>query len=164
MRIGWIVAAVATLGLAGCKHTDESASARAEYGQAKDDFSLAYDSVKRGAENTATAGKYALRDVGQGIVEVTDSTKASFDKAGGTVEDAWIKTKIESKYAMDKQVKMSDLKISSDHGTVRIVGLVDDPKEAERAIQLALDTDGVKAVDSNIQYKRAATPSPKTPY
>jgi len=164
MRILWIVAAVG-LSAAGCKH-EESATATTTSGlaQAGDDFARAYDAVKRGVDNTATAGKYALRDVGNGIVQVTDSSKGYAEKGAGKVEDAWITTKITSKYAMDKQVKLGDLKVTSDRGVVRIVGIVDEPREAERAIRLALETDGVEAVDSNIQYRNQALPSPKTPY
>jgi osmotically-inducible protein OsmY len=153
MRMGWMVA-VAALGAFGCGHS-ESTTARAGYEQqAKNDFEDAYDAVKRGFESSATAGKYALRSAGQGVVEVTDATKAGARGAAGGAKDAWIKSKIESKFAMNKEVKASNLDVSSDNGVVRLSGTVDNPREAERAVELALDTDGVQAVKSNLHYRR----------
>jgi hypothetical protein len=41
---------------------------------------------------------------------------------------------------------------------VRLSGIVDSPQSAERAIDRALDTKGVVAVDSNLQYPTESMP------
>ena len=151
-RLGWIVTA-ALLGAAGCSH--EAASERSTasgYQQAQGDFAAAYDAVKSGARQTATAGKLAFRGVGAGAVQVTDQSKEALAKTGNKVEDAWITTKVKSELATTKGVKSGDVHVDTDSGVVRLSGTVRSPDEAQRAIETALTVKGVDAVDSQLQY------------
>ena len=151
-RLGWIVTA-ALLGAAGCSH--EAASERSTasgYEQAQSDFASAYDAVKSGARQTATAGKLAFRGVGAGAVQVTDQSKEALAKTGNKVEDAWITTKVKSELATTKGVKSGDVHVDTDSGVVRLSGTVRTPDEAQRAIETALTVKGVDAVDSQLQY------------
>ncbi len=151
-RLGWIVTA-ALLGAAGCSH--EAASERSTasgYGQARSDFAAAYDAVKSGAQQTATAGKLAFKGVGAGAVQVTDQSKEALGKTGSKMEDAWITTKVKSELATTKGVKSGDVHVDTDAGIVRLTGTVSSPDEAQRAIETALKIKGVEAVDSQLQY------------
>lgn len=151
-RLGWIVTA-ALLGAAGCSH--EAASERSTasgYEQAQSDFAAAYDAVKSGARQTATAGRLAFRGVGAGAVQVTDQSKEALAKTGNKVEDAWITTKVKSELATTKGVKSGDVHVDTDSGVVRLSGTVRSPDEAQRAIETALTVKGVDAVDSQLQY------------
>ena len=148
-RLGWIVTA-ALAGAFGCSH--ERASERSATAEVRSDFAAAYDAVKSGAQQTATAGKLAFKGVGAGAVQVTDRSKAALSRTGGKVEDAWITTKVKSELATTKGVKSGDVHVDTDTGIVRLSGTVDSPVAAERAIEAALKVKGVDAVDSQLQY------------
>ena len=165
-RLGWIVTA-ALFGAFGCSH--EAASERSTasgYRQAKSDFEAAYDAVKSGAQQTATAGKLAFKGAGAGAVQVTDQSKEALSRTGSKVEDAWITTKVKSELATTKGVKSGDVHVDTDAGIVRLSGTVDSPLVAQRAIEAALTIKGVEAVDSRLQYPtervapRVYTPPP----
>jgi len=159
-RIVWAVTGVLLLPF-GCSHqeaTAQSQSSSSAWQQAKGDFASAYGAVKSGVERSATAGKYALKDVGNGVVRVTDQSKRAIYKGGEAVSDGWITTKLESKYAVDKDVKMSNVGVETNGGVVRLTGNVDNAREAKRAIDMALDTKGVVAVDSDLQYPTRRQP------
>jgi len=147
-----MVAGALFVGALGCSH--ESAATRSEsgYEQAKGDFAAAYDSVKNGARQTATAGKLAFKGAGRGAVQVTDQSKEAFGKAGSKTEDAWITTKVKSDLLTTKGVKSADVHVATDGGIVKLSGTVDGPQTAERAIQTALAVKGVAAVHSELAY------------
>ena len=153
-RAGWIVSGT-LIGALSCSHegaagaeTPQSSSWQA----AKQDFATAYDAVKSGVQRTAVAGKYALKDAGNGAVEVTDKSKQALARTGGSVEDGWITTKVKAELATTKGIKSADIDANTDHGVVRLSGTVDSPQTAERAIDRALDVKGVVAVESSLQY------------
>lgn len=155
-----ILLLTAAAGLIGCAHREEmpppSTASYAE--QSKEAFASAYDAVKSGARATADAGKYALQAVGSGTVRVWDRTKALAGAAGGAVEDGWITTKVKSEYAVDPMVKATNINVDTNDGVVRLTGYVQSPEAAQRAIQTALATKGVVAVDSNLAFPGAAQP------
>lgn len=119
---------------------------------AKPDFAGAYDRVKAGTDRAATAGKYALRDLGRGIVRITDESRPALERAGDAIGDAWITTKVKAQLAANRHVKASEIEVTTDHGVVKLAGTVDDALAAERAIQIALETSGVRAVDADLKY------------
>lgn len=65
---------------------------------------------------------------------------------GPAVNDAWIATKIQSKYFIDPQVKGLDITVTSKEGIVTLKGEVSNHQAHARAIELARDTNGVKNV------------------
>jgi osmotically-inducible protein OsmY len=159
----WALSSATVLAF-GCAHQEQAPGASQGFmEQAKDDFVSAYDSVKSGVTKTATAGKYALEDAGQGVVRVTDRSKAEAGKAGGAIEDSWITTKIKTAYTTDPMVKSGDVHVNTDSGIVKLSGTVNGPREAERAIDTALATKGVVAVDSNLQFSGGG-PAPSGVY
>lgn len=152
----WALGSVALLA-AGCAHHEQATASNESFmEQAKDDFGNAYDSVKDGVVKTATAGKYALEDAGSGVVRVTDRSKEAAGRAGGAVEDGWITTKIKTSYAADPMIKSGDVHVNTDSGIVKLSGTVAGPRAAERAIDTALATKGVVAVDSNLEFPSGA--------
>jgi len=158
-RWGFIVTA-ALFGGFGCSH--ESTATReptSGYAQTRGDFASAYDAVKSGAQNTATAGKLAFKGIGQGAVQVTDQSKEAFSRAGSNVEDGWITTKVKTELATTKGVKSGDVHVDTDAGVVRLSGTVDSPQAAQRAIETALKVKGVGAVASQLQYPTERVPS-----
>ncbi|HEY2748967.1 MAG TPA: BON domain-containing protein [Polyangia bacterium] len=152
-RSGWIVTGALVAGMMGCAHGQaETASAPSGYEQARNDFERAYDSIKSGASRTADAGRYALRGVGNGVVEVTDRSKEAIARSGSKADDAWITTKVKGELATTKGVRSGDVHVDTDDGVVRLGGTVDTGWAARRAIRVALDTKGVQSVESDLKY------------
>jgi hyperosmotically inducible periplasmic protein len=153
-RFGSVVTSALLLGGAwGCSHERAAENGTtASYAAPKSDFAAAYDAVKGGARQTATAGKLAFKGVGAGAVEVTDQSKEALSRTGNKVEDGWITTKVKTELATTKGVKSGDVHVDTDAGVVRLSGTVDSPRAAERAIETALKIKGVAAVDSQLQY------------
>ena len=151
-RQGWIVMG-ALLGGMGCAHEHaETASQPSGYEQARGDFGAAYDAIKSGARETADAGRYALRGVGNGAVEVTDRSKEAIGATGSKISDGWITTKVKSELATTKGVRSGDIRVDTDGGVVRLAGTVDDGWAARRAIRAALAVKGVRSVESELQF------------
>jgi osmotically-inducible protein OsmY len=157
--IGLAAAGALALLAGACSHEQGAVGNESAWQRSKEDFASAYDDVKSGVERTAIAGRYALADAGRGIVHVTDVTKEGLQRGGETVADSWITTKLVSEYAVDKGVKASQVRVKTRDGVVRLTGTVDSPQEAERAIQIALKTKGVVAVDAALQYPTRERPA-----
>jgi hyperosmotically inducible protein len=152
-RLRWVVTSALVFGAWGCSHERAAdRSAESGYSAAKSDFARAYDAVKSGASETATAGRLAFKGVGRGAVEVTDQSKEALGKTGSKIEDSWITTKVKTELATTKGVKSGDVHVDTDGGIVRLSGTVDRPETAERAIETALKVKGVTAVDSQLRY------------
>jgi osmotically-inducible protein OsmY len=138
-------------GTVACSH-ESLARPQSSFDKAKGEFSAAYESIKSGASQTATAGKLALRGVGSGAVEITDRSKEALGKSGGKADDAWITTKVKTELAMAEGVKSGDVHVGTERGIVTLKGTVDDAAAAKHAIQTALDVKGVAAVHSELAY------------
>jgi osmotically-inducible protein OsmY len=68
--------------------------------------------------------------------------------AGG---DAWITTKIQSKYFMDRSVKSTQINVDTADGVVTLTGTVPDAAAKQTAEAIARETTGVKRVVNNLQ-------------
>ena len=68
------------------------------------------------------------------------------DAVGTQIDDSWITTKVNSKFAADPDIKMMDVSVQTDKGVVTLTGRVEDEKARRAAIALARDTEGVKSV------------------
>lgn len=76
------------------------------------------------------------------------------DEAGGAKnQDAMITSAIKMKFANDDLVTSSNMNIDTNHGKVTLSGKAHNQSEADRAVQLARSTDGVKVVRSNLVVK-----------
>jgi hyperosmotically inducible protein len=159
----------ALMAAAGAARADQPAKEQSgsTWQNAREDFAKAYGAVKAGTEKTAVAGKYAIQDLGKGLVRITDKSRQALKQTGSAVEDGWITAKIKGEYAVDQQVKARQIGVTTDHGVVRLSGTVDNEAEAKRAIDIALGTNGVVAVDSDLQYptgyRRVPAHSPNPP-
>jgi len=147
-------------GLGACAHDTSSTSALEA---PRDRFADAYDAVKSGAKETAQAGGLYLKQTGEGAVSVVSS---AYTPTRRYVEDGWITTRIKSQYATDPNVKSTRVHVRTDNGVVTLRGTVDSSFQAEAAIRRALETPGVIAVSSELQFPeqhnqaRTYTPSP----
>lgn len=108
---------------------------RAERGAAelKEESLEAYDKAK-------TEGREAANKVGDAA-----------DKAGAVITDAAITSAVKAKFLVDTTVKGLKIDVDTSGGMVTLNGTVSSRAEADRAMMLARNTDGVKGVHSNLK-------------
>src|SRR6186997_3240405 len=68
--------------------------------------------------------------------------------------DAAITTKVKAAYAKDKDVSMMNIKVDTDYkGVVTLSGTAKSQMEADKAVTLAKDVNGVTSVTNNIKVQ-----------
>ena len=71
------------------------------------------------------------------------------------IKDSVITTKIKAKLADEKTSSLAHIKVDTDSkGVVVLSGKVRTQEEADKAVSIARETEGVKSVESNIQIKK----------
>ena len=71
------------------------------------------------------------------------------------VKDSVITTKIKAKLADEKMSSLAHIKVDTDRkGAVVLSGTVKTPEEADKAVSLARETEGVTSVKSTIRVKK----------
>ena len=73
--------------------------------------------------------------------------------ASVVASDSTITTKIKSKYVADSVVSVFNVGVRTYEGTVTLTGTVGSLTARNRAVQLARETSGVKAVDDQIKIE-----------
>ncbi len=73
-------------------------------------------------------------------------TESRLDRLEKEISDAWITTKVQSKYYLDDDVKGLQINVTTTGGVVTLTGKVGSAAEREQALSLAKSTDGVKQV------------------
>ena len=81
------------------------------------------------------------------------STSPNDRSLGVAVNDATLSTKIKAALAADPEVKATDVQVETYRGTVQLSGFVDSAQSANRAIDIARRTDGVRDVKSALIVK-----------
>jgi len=76
--------------------------------------------------------------------------KTAAAKAGETLADGWVTTRIQAQYFADDQVKARYLDVSTRDKVVTIKGFVDSPAARDRALAIARTTSGVKEVNDQL--------------
>ena len=76
--------------------------------------------------------------------------KTAAARAGDTLADGWLTTRIQAQYFADQQVKARYIDVKTRDGVVTIKGFVETPAGHERAVQIARSTGGVKQVNDEI--------------
>jgi hyperosmotically inducible protein len=130
-------------------------------------FLLQYANPKT-KKNTDTALKQASREVVDKTKEgynelkqkakeekVPEKVKEGAKELGDMALDASITAAIKAKMAADEQVKASDIDVDTKNGNVTLSGTVSSKAEADRAIQIAKEAEGVKSVTSHLVVKAA---------
>jgi osmotically-inducible protein OsmY len=141
-RLGSLVFLLAS----ACAHQPPTVKA------SQDVLGRAYDEVASGTKQQAKAGGYVVKKGGEGDVRVMRE-----GPSGGVatdVTDAWIAAKVKDKVA--------GVQVRSDGGLVTLRGNVASRDQAMKAVRESLDTDGVTAVRSELQFPgqmRASVPT-----
>lgn len=72
---------------------------------------------------------------------------------GEKMDDTRIVAVIKGKYVVEKNLSSFDISVSCDDGTVKLTGWVNSPAQIGRAVELALQTNGVHHVVSDLSLK-----------
>jgi osmotically-inducible protein OsmY len=99
----------------------------------------------------------------EGVREVRDELQVDPSVANdqaqgvaGEINDAWIATKIQSKYFLDTDVKGRTIDVSVADGVVTLTGTVESDVQRKTAEQIAGETDGVTEVRNDLKVQAAA--------
>ncbi len=104
-------------------------------------------------------GEIRVEDVKDELARTGRVVRQKAQQAGAVVSDATadvrVTSVIKAKYLSDRELSGQDLKVSTKDGRVTLSGAADTHINIVKAIQLAMDTDGVREVSSEIQIRKA---------
>jgi hyperosmotically inducible protein len=105
------------------------------------------------AQNTHTDSTSS--EIGASSPSATTTSSSSANKRSPTryIDDKTISTKINAKYLVDEDLKSRHLKVRTYKGVVHLSGYTASQDQADHAVAIAKDIDGVKSVRSSIQVK-----------
>ncbi|QKF62403.1 putative periplasmic chaperone OsmY (BON domain) [Campylobacter mucosalis] len=94
------------------------------------------------------------------VLNVYDVYSVSKDERdmGSITKDKYLQTKIRSKILFTKGLSSFDIEVEVFYGDVFLLGLVDTKELEEMLVKLAVDTDGVRSVNTYIKIKQASYP------
>jgi len=122
---------------------DSAATAAHNLGDAMraklDTLDLSTDRIKQELSNGGDIVRHKAQDIG--------------DKAVNAASDARAVTEIKAKYAADSTLSAWDISVSCDQGHVKLSGTVSSADDIGRAIEKALEADGVRDVSSSLTVK-----------
>ncbi len=100
-----------------------------------------------------TRGLLAAALLGLAVAASGCAGTATTKSTGDVVDDATIATKVKAKFVEDPVVKAMNIQVETFKGTVQLSGFAASQAEADRAVQLARETTGVKMVKNDIRLK-----------
>lgn len=78
--------------------------------------------------------------------EIAEGARAAGARVAEVVEDGALTAKIKSKMALDDHVKARDIDVDTSDGLITLTGTLRSEEEHERAVRLALETEGVRTI------------------
>ncbi len=104
-----------------------------------DTLDLRADEIKDEMAKTGKVVRRKARDLGNQVADAAD--------------DARIVTEIKAKYAADSDLSVWKISVSCDQGHVKLSGTVSAPENIAKAIEAALEVNGVQDVTSTLEVK-----------
>jgi hyperosmotically inducible periplasmic protein len=98
------------------------------------------DDIKDELSRTGKVLRRSVREVGSAMASAS--------------ADAAITGKIKAKYAMDRDLSVFGISVNTTDGRVTLAGNVTSAKQIGKAMLVALETDGVREVNSTLQVKK----------
>jgi hyperosmotically inducible protein len=102
--------------------------------------------AKEGAEKTKEGAEKVGEKTKAGAEKVVDKTKEGLSKTGEVITDAWITTRVKSKFLGEDLLKDSDIKVDTANHVVTLRGTVMSPAGRARAVEQAKEVEGVHQV------------------
>ncbi|AMY08733.1 Osmotically-inducible protein Y precursor [Luteitalea pratensis] len=107
----------------------------------------------------ATDGVKSVNDRLRVVPEAEHGASATANKAGNTISDGWVTSKIYADYIDEDVLEGSDIDVDVDAGVATLKGTVPTQAGSARAAAIAKATDGVKSVRNNL---KVVAKTPKT--
>jgi osmotically-inducible protein OsmY len=102
--------------------------------------------AKEGAEKTKDTAEKVAEKTKAGAEKVVDKTKEGLSKTGEVITDAWITTRVKSKFLGEDVLKNSDINVDTNNHVVTLKGTVMSPAARARAVEQAKEVEGVHRV------------------
>ena len=83
----------------------------------------------------------------------SDSNRRGMDSTGAVVSDSWITTKVKSDLAVEKDVSAMNISVKTVDGVVTLSGKASSQAEADKAVRVAGQINGVKSVVNNLDVR-----------
>jgi osmotically-inducible protein OsmY len=110
------------------------------------------DNLRVEPQSVATTGT-----PGETARDARTEARDTANRAGGKIEDAWITTKIQSKFFVDDDVRARNIDVDTKDGMVTLKGSVQSEGERHQAVAIAKNTDGVTMVHDNLVVDRGTS-------
>lgn len=104
------------------------------------------EKAKEGAEKTKEVAAKVGEKTKEGAEKVVDKTKEGLSKTGEVITDAWITTRVKSKFVGEDLLKDSDINVDTTNHVVTLRGTVVSAAGRARAIAQAKEVEGVHQV------------------
>jgi osmotically-inducible protein OsmY len=104
------------------------------------------DKTKEAGEKTKEGAIKAGEKTKEGAKTVGEKSKEGAQKVGEEITDAWIITRIKSKFIGEDVLKGSDINVDCDNHVVTLRGTVPTAAARARAVEQAKEVEGVKSV------------------
>jgi osmotically-inducible protein OsmY len=104
------------------------------------------EKTKEGAEKTKDGAAKVGEKTKEGAEKVVDKTKEGLSKTGEVITDAWITTRVKSKFIGEDLLKDSDINVDTSNHVVTLRGTVMSPAARARAVAQAKEVEGVHQV------------------
>jgi hyperosmotically inducible protein len=111
------------------------------------------DKSKEGAEKTKNTAEKAGEKTKEGSEKVWDKTKEGADKVADESSDAYILSRVKSRFVGVDTLKGSDINVDVDKHVVTLKGTVPSEAARARAIDIAKRTEGVHDVVDHLTVK-----------
>jgi osmotically-inducible protein OsmY len=109
------------------------------------------DAARNVGEKTADATRNAREKTADAARNAGEKTADAARRTGAVVTDAAITTAVKTKFLADTAVKGLSIDVDTKDGVVTLTGNVTSKAEANRALMLARNTEGVKRVVNNLK-------------
>ena len=102
--------------------------------------------AREGAEKTKEGAEKVGEKTKAGAEKVVDKTKEGLSKTGEVITDAWITTRVKSKFVGEDLLKDSDINVDATNHVVTLRGTVTSAAGRARAVEQAKEVEGVHQV------------------
>ena len=133
-------------------------AAAATTGDIKEEANEAAREVREEASEIARDTQEQAREAADGAKELGREAQAiareAANRAGAAISDAAVTSAVKTKFFADAAAEVLKIDVDTKAGVVTLNGTVATQAEADRAVSLARDTDGVKRVVNNLRIGR----------
>jgi hyperosmotically inducible protein len=114
---------------------------------------MAEESAEKMVEAMALGAEELKKEMAEKGKIIRKKAEKVGEEVAQQIEDSVITSKIKAKYAASAELSAFDISVDTSQGVVNLTGTVDSYESIAKAIEMALDTEGVKEVDTLLQVK-----------